>query len=145
VTPNELQRVAQEHAAFHQKLRKRYGQNGNIAAAASPLAKSRGSRRNYKRKGEIMTLESSVLFWNHTKGWGFLKSNDPKVKNYFVHASSLVDCAGLKENERVVFELGTDSQGRTYAVNVRVVVTEAPALEVKITNYKENQNEQPKQ
>jgi cold shock CspA family protein len=79
-------------------------------------------------------IESSVLFWNHTKGWGFLKSNDPKEKNYFVHSSSLVDCHGLEANERVVFELGKDKQGRTYAVNVRVIAPQ-------ITNDKENKNE----
>jgi cold shock CspA family protein len=79
-------------------------------------------------------IESSVLFWNHTKGWGFLKSNDPKEKNHFVHSSSLVGCNGLEQNERVVFELGQDKQGRTYAVNVRVIAPQ-------ITNDKENNNE----
>ena len=85
-------------------------------------------------------IESSVLFWNHAKGWGFLKSNDPKEKNYFVHSSSLVNCNGLEKDERVVFELGIDKQGRTYAVNVRVI---APVTKIapQITNDKENTNE----
>jgi cold shock CspA family protein len=80
------------------------------------------------------------LFWNHDTGWGFLKSNDPKEKNYFVHSTSLVDCYGLKADERVVFELGTDKQGRRLAVNVRVI-----APETKITDDKENQNESQQQ
>jgi cold shock CspA family protein len=89
-------------------------------------------------------IESSVLFWNHTKGWGFLKSNKPKEKNYFVHTSSLVDCAGLEKDERVVFELGEDKQGRMYAVNVRVI---APAGKIapQITNDKDSNDEHIKQ
>jgi len=49
-----------------------------------------------------------VKFFNDTKGFGFIK-DDETQKEYFVHASGLID--KVKENDTVTFELEEGKKG----------------------------------
>jgi CspA family cold shock protein len=57
-----------------------------------------------------------VKFFNNSKGYGFIKDNESD-KEYFVHASGLVD--QVKEDDEVTFELQEGKKGLN-AVNVKL-------------------------
>ncbi|TVQ14163.1 MAG: cold shock domain-containing protein [Bacteroidetes bacterium] len=57
-----------------------------------------------------------VKFFNHTKGFGFIKE-DESDKEYFVHATGLID--EIRENDDVTFDLKEGKKGLN-AVNVRL-------------------------
>ncbi|MEE4258392.1 MAG: cold shock domain-containing protein [Bacteroidales bacterium] len=57
-----------------------------------------------------------VKFFNEAKGYGFIKDADSD-KEYFVHASGLVD--RIKEDDEVVFEVVDGKKGEN-AVNVKL-------------------------
>ncbi|MDR2009821.1 MAG: cold shock domain-containing protein [Bacteroidales bacterium] len=57
----------------------------------------------------------TVKFFNKTKGFGFIKSNEDG-KEYFVHVSGLVD--QIDENDEVTFDLQEGRKGLN-AVNVK--------------------------
>ena len=57
-----------------------------------------------------------VKFFNESKGYGFIKDQDTE-KEYFVHASGLVD--KVDENDEVTFELQEGKKGLN-AVNVKL-------------------------
>ncbi len=59
----------------------------------------------------------SVKFFNESKGFGFIKSNDGD-KEYFVHISGLVD--DIKEGDQVEFDLKEGKKGLN-AINVKVI------------------------
>ena len=61
--------------------------------------------------------EGTVKFFNESKGFGFIKSNDTN-EEHFVHASGLVD--QIVEDDNVTFELTEGRKGMN-AVNVQVV------------------------
>jgi len=58
-----------------------------------------------------------VKFYNESKGFGFIKDQATE-KEYFVHASGLVDEIG--ENDEVTFDLQEGKKGLN-AVNVKLV------------------------
>ncbi|HNZ81053.1 MAG: cold shock domain-containing protein [Bacteroidales bacterium] len=58
-----------------------------------------------------------VKFFNEAKGFGFIKETETS-KEYFVHASGLID--RVKENDEVTFELEEGRKGLN-AVNVKLV------------------------
>jgi len=58
----------------------------------------------------------TVKFFNETKGYGFIKDTDSN-KEYFVHASGLVD--EIRENDEVTFDLKEGKKGLN-AVNVKL-------------------------
>lgn len=58
-----------------------------------------------------------VEFFNHTKGFGFIKDADTHEK-YFVHINGVLD--EIKENDRVTFELVRGMKGMN-AVKVQKV------------------------
>lgn len=58
----------------------------------------------------------TVKFFNEAKGYGFIKDADSD-KEYFVHASGLVD--RIKEDDEVVFEVVDGKKGEN-AVNVKL-------------------------
>ena len=61
----------------------------------------------------------TVKWFNETKGYGFIQPDDGG-KDVFVHISA-VERAGmstLNKEQRVTYELETDSRGRTSAVNL---------------------------
>ncbi|MBI5217727.1 MAG: cold shock domain-containing protein [Bacteroidia bacterium] len=60
--------------------------------------------------------EGIVKFFNESKGFGFIKDTETE-KEYFVHASGLVD--KIKENDKVTFELKEGKKGLN-AVNVKL-------------------------
>ncbi|WP_291862164.1 cold-shock protein [Marinilabilia sp.] len=57
-----------------------------------------------------------VKFFNETKGFGFIKE-DESEKEYFVHASGLID--KVKEDDEVTFELVEGRKGLN-AVDVKL-------------------------
>ncbi|MFY9308779.1 MAG: cold shock domain-containing protein [Bacteroidia bacterium] len=57
-----------------------------------------------------------VKFFNETKGFGFIKSND-SGEEYFVHVSGLKE--EIRQNDQVVFELQEGKKGLN-AVNVKL-------------------------
>ncbi len=59
----------------------------------------------------------SVKFFNESKGFGFIKSNEGD-KEYFVHISGLVD--DIKEGDQVEFDLKEGKKGLN-AINVKVI------------------------
>ncbi|HOY33373.1 MAG TPA: cold shock domain-containing protein [Bacteroidales bacterium] len=61
--------------------------------------------------------KGTVKFFNELKGFGFIK-DDESEKEYFVHASGLID--KIKEGDTVSFELQEGKKGLN-AVNVKRV------------------------
>lgn len=60
--------------------------------------------------------EGTVKFFNETKGFGFITSNDGSG-DIFVHVSGLQD--KIKEGDQVVYEVGDGKKGPT-ATNVKL-------------------------
>ncbi len=60
--------------------------------------------------------KGTVKFFNATKGFGFIKSDDGG-EEIFVHASGLLE--NVKENDVVVFETQSGKKGLN-AVNVKL-------------------------
>ena len=60
--------------------------------------------------------EGSVKFFNSEKGYGFIRENSTST-DYFVHEDNLMD--RIKENDTVVFELGSGPKG-PIAINVKL-------------------------
>ena len=58
----------------------------------------------------------SVKFYNESKGFGFIKDESTQ-KEYFVHASGLID--KIRENDNVVYDLQEGKKGLN-AVNVKL-------------------------
>jgi CspA family cold shock protein len=66
-----------------------------------------------------MTI-GTVKFFNLDKGYGFIQPEDG-TKDAFVHISA-VEKAGLRtleRDQRISYELETDSRGKTSAVNIQ--------------------------
>lgn len=61
--------------------------------------------------------KGTVKFFNESKGFGFIKEDDTS-KEYFVHASGLID--EIRENDNVEFDLKEGRKGMN-AVNVQVI------------------------
>ena len=66
-------------------------------------------------------MKGKVKFFDGTKGWGFI--TDESGNDVFVHYSSIQmeGSKSLNQNDVVEFEIGEDKDGRTQAVNVKVV------------------------
>ena len=66
-------------------------------------------------------MKGTVKFFDGTKGWGFI--TDESGNDVFVHYSSIQmeGSKSLNLNDVVEFEIGEDKDGRTQAVNVKVV------------------------
>lgn len=66
-------------------------------------------------------MKGTVKFFDGTKGWGFI--TDESGNDVFVHYSSIQmeGSKSLNQNDVVEFEIGGDKDGRTQAVNVKVV------------------------
>jgi CspA family cold shock protein len=62
----------------------------------------------------------TVKFFNYDKGYGFI-SNDDGGNDAFVHVSA-VEASGmntLNKDQRVSYEVETDKNGKTAAVNLQ--------------------------
>ena len=66
-------------------------------------------------------MKGTVKFFDGTKGWRFI--TDESGNDVFVHYSSIQmeGSKSLNQNDVVEFEIGEDKDGRTQAVNVKVV------------------------
>ena len=66
-------------------------------------------------------MKGTVQYFDGTKGWGFI--TDESGNDVFVHYSSIQmeGSKSLNQNDVVEFEIGEDKDGRTQAVNVKVV------------------------
>ena len=62
-------------------------------------------------------MEGTVKFFNETKGFGFIKSNE-SGEEVFVHVSGLVD--NIRQNDIVEYELERGKKGMN-AVRVKLV------------------------
>jgi CspA family cold shock protein len=64
----------------------------------------------------------TVKFFNTTKGYGFIQPEDGS-KDVFVHISAVerAGLPGLKENQKVSYELERGRDGKTSAVNLKAV------------------------
>ena len=58
----------------------------------------------------------TVKFFNESKGFGFIKEKESE-KEYFVHASGLID--RINENDEVTFDVEMGKKGLN-AVNVKL-------------------------
>ena len=71
-----------------------------------------------REKVEVITIRKGrVDFFNHSKGFGFLKETDTQEK-YFVHANSLTE--EINEGDLVTFEIERGFKGMS-AVRVKKV------------------------
>ena len=61
--------------------------------------------------------EGVVKFFNHSKGFGFIKPDDGSA-DVFVHSSGLID--EIRDNDRVEFEV-TEGRKGLNAVNVKII------------------------
>lgn len=66
-------------------------------------------------------MKGTVKFFDRTKGWGFI--TDDNKNDVFVHYSNITmeGRKSLNQNNVVEFEIGEGKDGRTQAVNVKVV------------------------
>lgn len=64
-----------------------------------------------------MMQEGTVKFFNNSKGFGFIKSNETG-EDIFVHSSGLID--DIREDDKVKFKTEQGKKGLN-AVNVEVV------------------------
>jgi CspA family cold shock protein len=65
--------------------------------------------------------KGTVKWFNATKGFGFIQPEDGS-SDVFVHISALerAGLTGLKENQKVTYELATN-KGRTSAADLRLI------------------------
>ena len=61
--------------------------------------------------------EGTVKFFNDSKGFGFIKSNESE-EDIFVHSTGLID--NIKENDKVQFMTEQGKKGFN-AINVEVI------------------------
>jgi cold shock protein len=66
-------------------------------------------------------INGTVKFFNAQKGYGFI-APEGGGKDAFVHISALekAGLSTLNQDQRVSYDLETDSRGKTSAVNIQV-------------------------
>ena len=64
-------------------------------------------------------MEGEVKFFNHKKGFGFIKSNEDE-KEYFVHITGVEGETELNDGDKVKFDTEKDDRGEK-AINVSLI------------------------
>ncbi len=67
------------------------------------------SRKEKKKKNEVVQMNGEVKFFDENKGFGFIKGEDGN--DYFVHVSALQPGTTLRENDRVTFDIVQGNRG----------------------------------
>ena len=69
-----------------------------------------------------MSMTGTVKWFNDSKGFGFLTRDDGE-KDVFVHMTAVEEAglSSLMEGQKGDFELATDDQGKTSAVDLSLV------------------------
>ena len=101
-------------------------ENGNLSSTPPDLSRKRvvkaadieiGVPSRQEEEVDIVRT-GKVEFFNHEKGFGFIKENETNEK-YFVHVSSLTE--EIEENDKVTFEVERGLKGLN-AVRVNRIV-----------------------
>jgi CspA family cold shock protein len=81
----------------------------------------RGGSRQQDRKEEVGMASGTVKWFNATKGYGFIQPDDGS-KDAFVHISAVerAGLSGLREGQKVEFDLVPGRNGKTSAENLVV-------------------------
>jgi CspA family cold shock protein len=81
----------------------------------------RGGASAATTKGARVMPNGTVKWFNATKGFGFILPDDGG-KDVFVHITAIqkVGLQGLKENQKVAFEVASE-RGKPAAINLRVL------------------------
>src|SRR5579871_5268047 len=75
-------------------------------------------------------MEGTVTWFDKSRGFGFVRPNNPGLPDHFVHISA-VQAAGLgalTKGQRIEFE-SSERQGKTIAVNLRLIQVTEPTEE----------------
>jgi CspA family cold shock protein len=66
-------------------------------------------------------MQGRIRMWNHTKGLGFVESNESR--DVFIHFSEIRNRRPeqMEEGDSIEFDLGADREGRLCAKNARVL------------------------
>ena len=88
---------------------------------ASEQPPTQGARRELNIVKEDSMTTGTVKWFNPIKGYGFIEPDDG-TKDAFVHISAVerAGLPGLREGERVEFELQRGQNGKTSATNLKL-------------------------
>ena len=80
------------------------------------------SQRKLKSRKEVKMTVGTVKWFNPTKGYGFIEPEDGS-KDAFVHISAVerAGLSGLREGQKVEFELVPGQNGKSSAENLNAL------------------------